>query len=113
MIKTGLSKDQVKEYSQIFLEAVEWYSKNTTQKDQESGSNINDPKYSLLFDLKRNIESGEQMFDEVMIRLLRQVLRGFLNHLSLLKDKQWANQKVVMGQIAKLEQFDRDCYKLT
>ena len=56
----NLLKDQVKEFHELFSEAIKWYEQTQIRKKEKTESE--NPKYSLLPDLKKSELRKQKIF---------------------------------------------------
>jgi len=106
-----VGKDHVVQYRKLFLDAVNWYSRilveDLTESKKRFVSYVSDPDYSLLLDLKKKIEAGNEIPDEKMNDLLGLVVTKYHAHLVELGKEPWIREDAVKKQLDQLDQITR------
>lgn len=103
-----LSKEQVGQYSKLFLAAVKWYGAEEVYKDKRNESIISDREHSLLVDLREKIEQRREIPSGSIIRLLQVVMSEYQAHLLSLRGKPWVRQEAIDGQLDQMKELTRN-----
>jgi hypothetical protein len=105
-----LSSEHVEAFRELFLDAIDWYE-NTQISDGEKPE-FENPKYSLLNDLKVKVETKQELSskDRDLVKLLEAMLPDYHKHLLQLKQKPWSRKETVEERINDIECLVRGNY---
>jgi len=108
-----VGKDHVIQYRKLFLDAVNWYSQALVERLTQPNTKhlvpyVNDPDYSLLLDLKKRVESGDEVPNGKMNNLLGTIVGEYHLHLRKLGAVSWIREDTVQRQMAQIDEITRD-----
>lgn len=106
-----VGKDHVVQYRQLFLDAINWYSRtlveDLTERKKRLVPYVSDPDYSLLIDLKKRVESGSEISDGKVNDLLGLVVTKYHAHLVELEKEPWIREDTIKKQLDLLDEISR------
>lgn len=104
-----IAKEHVIKYRKLFLDAIDWYSKNLVRDLTENRKHllpyVGNPDYSLIADLKKRIESGNEISDGKTNRLLGNIFGDYHTHLRKLKEEPWIREDVIDKQLGQFDEM--------
>ena len=100
----------VERFRELFLDAISWYE--TTQISDEEKPEFENPKYSVLSDLKTKIHKKEELSarDHDSVILLEAIVSGYNKHLIELKEKPWSRKDTVKERLEDIDGIIRGNY---
>jgi len=108
-----VGKDHVVQYRKLFLDAVNWYSQALVERLAQPNTKhlapyVNDPDYSLLLDLKKRVESGDEVPSGKMNDLLGAIVGEYHLHLNKLVEVSWIREDTIQKQLTQLDEITRN-----
>jgi hypothetical protein len=100
-----LSATFVKANEEILLHAVDSYRASVLKAVKWPQTVLDDPKLSLLPDLKAHIESSIEIKDD-MFKLLRTIVNEYRRYLTDLIQESWANKEEIAKRRDELSERD-------
>ncbi len=104
-----IAKEHVIKYRKLFLDAIDWYSKNLVEDLTENRKHllpyVENPDYNLVADLKKRIESGNEIIDGKTNRLLESIVGGYHTHLRKLKEEPWIRGDTIDEQVRQFDEM--------
>ena len=100
-----VGEEYVRRFNKLFLDAIKWYGIEQTHDDKWIEQVISDKEYSLLADLKERVETGKEIPDRPLTRLLEQILTKYKGHLEELKGKLWVKKEGVDRRLQEIRQL--------
>jgi hypothetical protein len=105
-----VNEESVEAFRELFLDAINWYE--NTQVPDEEKPEFENPKYSLLNDLKAKVERTQELSpkDSELVKLLEAIVSDYYKHLLQLKQKPWSRKESVEDRIDEVERIVRGNY---
>jgi hypothetical protein len=99
-----LSNEFVEAFHELFHDAIDWYEH--TQISDEERFESDNPKYSLLSDLRTRVDNKQEFSprDRELRKLLEAILPAYHKHLNELRQKPWSRKETVEQ---RLDEIDR------
>jgi len=108
----GVGKDHVVQYRKLFLDAVNWYSQVLVERLTQSAKHlvpyVADPDYSLLLDLRKRVELGDEVPNGRMNDLLGAIVGEYHLHLNELGGLSWIREDAIQKQLTQLDEMTKN-----
>ena len=108
-----VGKEDVVQYRKLFLDAVNWYSQTLVERLAQPNTKhlvpyVNDPDYSLLLDLKKRVELGDEVPNGRMNDLLGTIVGEYHLHLNELGGLSWIREDAIQKQLTQLDEMTKN-----
>lgn len=102
-----VSSEDIVSHRKLFLDAIKWYRASVVKEKLWAEVYVDDVHFSLLPDLERRVQAGEEVNGAVN-GLLATIVKKYRDHLGELRKEDWVNGKTIDDQMNEADALMRN-----